>query len=84
LRTESRATNRKRGSEEPEQPYSHDRGPLLTKREAAAYLAVTERMMNRLTYEYGLRRRKIGGRNRYHIDDLNDLIEKSLIDPDAK
>jgi hypothetical protein len=59
LSTGSQTGRRKRGSEEPEQPWSPERGP------------------------YGLPRRKIGGRYRYHIDDLNEWIEQRQTDPSA-
>jgi excisionase family DNA binding protein len=83
LSTGSQTGKRKRGSEEPERPWSPERGPYLTITETANYLAVTPRQVLRLTYEYGLPRRKIGGRYRYHIDDLNEWIEQRQTDPSA-
>jgi excisionase family DNA binding protein len=80
LSTESQTGKRKRGSEEPLQPWSPERGPYLTVTETANYLAVTPRQVLRLTYEYGLPRRPIGGRYRYHIDDLNEWIEQRQSD----
>jgi excisionase family DNA binding protein len=84
LSTGSQTGKRKRGSEEPERPWSPERGPYLTITETANYLAVTPRQVLRLIYEYGLPTRKIGGRKRVHIDDLNEWIEQSQTDPGAK
>jgi excisionase family DNA binding protein len=58
-------------------------GPLLTRRQAARYLNVTDRQMTRLLYDYGLPRVKLGGRVYVKKADADAYIEKHRIDPDA-
>jgi excisionase family DNA binding protein len=55
-------------------PWTPERGPLLSPREAAARLGVTERQIVRLRREYALPFVKAGGLYRFHIDDLDAYI----------
>ena len=70
-------TGKKAGvSASPKRPFAERDGVMLTVAEAADYLAVTERQMWRLLNEDDVRKTKIRGLARVHIDDLNAYIEQ--------
>ena len=56
-------------------PFTPGRGRLLSPREAAAYLGVTERQMRRLREEGLLAFVKVKGLYRFKFEDLEAFIE---------
>lgn len=62
-------------SANPKRPYAERGGPLLTKAEAADYLAITERQMHRLLGLRLIPKTKIGGLVRVNVADLDAYIE---------
>lgn len=46
----------------------------LTTKEAASYLRITEGALRNMVCLRKVRYRKLGGRNRYLLDDLRDLL----------
>jgi excisionase family DNA binding protein len=65
-----RAT-RKKASAEPTTPFTRDRGPVVTPREAADYCGCTERQIRRLMSRKELPYVKIGGLTRLLIEDVD-------------
>jgi excisionase family DNA binding protein len=60
----------------PKRPFAERHGVLLTVGEAADYLGVTERQMWRLLNEDDIRKTKVRGLVRVHIEDVNAYIER--------
>jgi excisionase family DNA binding protein len=63
------------GKASPARSFIERGGPLMTYAEAADYLAVTPRMLERLLRAKTLPKVPIRGVRRIHIDDLNAYIE---------
>jgi excisionase family DNA binding protein len=68
---------KKRGvTADPKRPYGERVGVLLTRAEAADYLGITERQMHRMLGEGDIRKTKVRGLVRVHIDDLTEYIAR--------
>jgi excisionase family DNA binding protein len=61
-------------STKPEKPFAARNGKLMTAEEAADYLGVKKRMVDRLVDRNELRATKIGKLVRIHVDDLEAYI----------
>ncbi len=62
-------------SASPKEPFTRDRGVLLSAKEAALYLGVTEGLMSTLALRGDLPRVRVGPQlTRFHINDLDEFI----------